>query len=43
MMRIRHPQPWEDSPLDAKRKLIAVATLAMFVLSFLPFPIKVIY
>lgn len=43
MMRVRHPQPWDDSPLDAKRKLIAVLTLALFVLSFLPFPIKVIY
>lgn len=43
MMRIRHPQPWDDSPLDAKRKLVAAATLVIFALSFVPFPIKVVY
>lgn len=43
MMRVGHPQPWDDSPLDLKRKLIAAATLVIFALSFLPFPIKVMY
>ncbi|MBX3244007.1 MAG: site-2 protease family protein [Acidobacteria bacterium] len=41
MMRIPHPHPWDESPLDAKRKLIAVCILAIFAVSFLPFPIKI--
>ncbi len=41
MMRVPHPQPWDTSPLDAKRKLIAVGVLIMFALCFVPFPIKV--
>lgn len=41
MMRIPHPQPWDESPLDIKRKLIAVFVLAIFAVSFLPFPIKI--
>lgn len=41
MMRIRHPVPYNQTPLDAKRKLIAVLTLVIFVLCFLPFPIQI--
>lgn len=41
MMRIRHPQPWDQTPLDAKRKVIAFATLIIFILSFVPFPIRI--
>lgn len=41
MMRIPHPEPWDDSPLDLKRKLVAAAVPAIFALSFLPFPIKI--
>jgi hypothetical protein len=41
MMRVGHPQPWDQTPLDAKRKLIALITLVIFVLSFVPFPIKI--
>jgi membrane-associated protease RseP (regulator of RpoE activity) len=41
MMRVRHPQPWDQRPLDAKRKAIAVMTLLIFVLCFVPFPIKI--
>lgn len=41
MMRIRHPEPLDDSPLDAKRKFIAVLTLLIFILSFSPFPIQI--
>lgn len=41
MMRIRHPQPWDMTPLDGKRKLIAAVTLVVFILSFVPFPIRV--
>jgi membrane-associated protease RseP (regulator of RpoE activity) len=41
MMRVRHPQPWDQTPLDEKRKLIAIATLVIFALSFVPFPIKI--
>lgn len=41
MLRISHPEPLDDSPLDFKRKLIAVLTLLIFILSFMPFPIHV--
>lgn len=41
MMRIRHPQPWDMTPLDAKRKAVAFLTLIIFVLCFVPFPIQI--
>ncbi len=41
MMRIGHPEPWDTSPLDGKRKLVAFGVLVIFILSFLPFPIKI--
>jgi membrane-associated protease RseP (regulator of RpoE activity) len=41
MMRVGHPAPLDDSPLDFKRKLIAVLTLLIFILSFMPFPIQI--
>jgi membrane-associated protease RseP (regulator of RpoE activity) len=40
MMRIRHPEPPDLTPLDAKRKAIAFLTLLIFVLCFVPFPIQ---
>lgn len=41
MMRIRHPEPLDDAPLDFKRKIIAALTLLIFILCFAPFPIRV--
>lgn len=41
MMRVGHPAPLDDSPLDFKRKIIAVLTLLIFILSFTPFPIRI--
>ncbi|HSU25731.1 MAG TPA: site-2 protease family protein [Pyrinomonadaceae bacterium] len=41
MMRIRHPEPWDKSPLDPKRKFIAIMTLVIFIVSFAPFPIRI--
>jgi membrane-associated protease RseP (regulator of RpoE activity) len=41
MMRIPHPRPLDQTPLDGKRKAIALLTLAIFVLCFVPFPIKI--
>ena len=41
MMRVGHPEPIDQTPLDAKRKIIAVLTLLIFVLCFVPFPIKI--
>jgi membrane-associated protease RseP (regulator of RpoE activity) len=41
MMRIRHPEPYDQTPLDTKRKLIALLTLVIFVLCFTPFPIRI--
>jgi membrane-associated protease RseP (regulator of RpoE activity) len=40
MMRVSHPQPWDDTPLDPKRKVVAVLTLVIFILCFTPFPIR---
>ena len=39
--RIGHPDPIDQTPLDGKRKLVALLTLAVFVLCFVPFPIRV--
>ena len=41
MMRIPHPAPHEMEPLGAKRIVIAVVTLIVFVLCFWPFPITI--
>ena len=41
MMRVRHPEPIIDAPLDFPRKIIAVTTLLIFILCFVPFPIQV--
>ena len=43
MMKVRHPTPWDLTPLDAKRKAIAFLTLVIFVLCFTPFPIRINY
>jgi membrane-associated protease RseP (regulator of RpoE activity) len=40
MMRIKHPRPYDETPLDNKRRLIAVMVLVIFCLSFVPFPIS---
>ena len=40
MMRIKHPRPYDETPLDNKRRLIAVMVLLIFCLSFVPFPIS---
>lgn len=41
MMRIRHPPPWDMTPLDPKRKVVAFVTLVIFILCFAPFPIQI--
>ncbi|MCY7376458.1 MAG: site-2 protease family protein [Pyrinomonadaceae bacterium] len=41
MMRVRHPEPLIDAPLDSRRKIVAVLTLLIFILCFVPFPIQV--
>jgi membrane-associated protease RseP (regulator of RpoE activity) len=41
MMKIRHPRPWDVTPLDIKRKVVAFVTLVIFALCFVPFPIKI--
>ena len=41
MMKIPHPVPWDQSPLDKKRKAVAFLTFVIFVLCFLPFPIQI--
>jgi membrane-associated protease RseP (regulator of RpoE activity) len=41
MMRVGHPRPWDQRPLDTKRKIVAVLTLLIFVLCFVPFPIQI--
>jgi membrane-associated protease RseP (regulator of RpoE activity) len=40
MLRVPHPQPLDDAdPLGRRRELVALLTLAVFVLSFTPFPL----
>lgn len=41
MLRVRHPQPEQMEPLGIARTIIAVVTLIVFVLCFLPFPITI--
>ena len=41
MMKVPHPQPAVMEPLGTKRILIAILTLIVFVLCFLPFPITI--
>lgn len=40
MMRVGHPSPIDQTPLDAKRKFVAFLTLVIFILCFVPFPIQ---
>ena len=41
MMRVKHPEPLDIAPLNFNRKLVAVLTLLVFILCFVPFPIQV--
>jgi membrane-associated protease RseP (regulator of RpoE activity) len=41
MMRIKHPEPLDYTPLNFTRKIIAVLTLLIFILCFVPFPIQI--
>jgi membrane-associated protease RseP (regulator of RpoE activity) len=41
MMRIRHPEPLDGTPLDFKRKIVAALVLLIFILCFVPFPIQI--
>lgn len=42
MMRVRHPVPDDEAPLDGKRIAVAILTLLIFLLCFVPFPIRLI-
>lgn len=41
MLRLRHPEPMDATPLDFKRKIIALLVLLIFILCFVPFPIQI--
>ncbi len=41
MMRVGHPEPYDTTSLDFKRKIVAFVTLLIFILCFAPFPIQV--
>ncbi len=41
MLRVRHPQPEDDTPLDRSRLIVALITLLVFALSFTPFPLTI--
>ena len=41
MMKVPHPQPAVMEPLGTKRIVIAIVTLIVFILCFLPFPITI--
>lgn len=40
LLRFPHPPPLFDDALDTRRKIIAVITLVVFILSFMPFPVQ---
>jgi membrane-associated protease RseP (regulator of RpoE activity) len=42
MLRVRHPQPLVMEPLGTKRLIVAIITLAVFALSFWPFPFTLV-
>jgi membrane-associated protease RseP (regulator of RpoE activity) len=41
MMFVKHPMPFDQRPIDLKRKIIALITLFIFILSFVPFAIQI--
>jgi membrane-associated protease RseP (regulator of RpoE activity) len=41
MLRVRHPQAEDTTPLDRPRLVVAALTLLVFALCFLPFPITI--
>ncbi|MFY9621187.1 MAG: site-2 protease family protein [Pyrinomonadaceae bacterium] len=41
MLRVRHPQPQKMESLGVARTIVAVVTLIVFVMCFLPFPITI--
>lgn len=41
MMRISHPEPLDETPLNPARIIVAVITLIIFILCFVPFPIQI--
>ena len=41
MLRVRHPQPERMEPLGLARTIVAIVTLIVFALCFLPFPITI--
>jgi membrane-associated protease RseP (regulator of RpoE activity) len=41
MLRVRHPQPEDDTLLDSSRMILALITLLVFALSFTPFPVTI--
>jgi membrane-associated protease RseP (regulator of RpoE activity) len=41
MLRVGHPEPYDDTRLDLKRRVVAALTLLVFILSFVPFPIQI--
>jgi membrane-associated protease RseP (regulator of RpoE activity) len=43
MLRVGHPRPLDTEALDLKRRLIAGVTLLIFVMCFVPFPIRLAY
>ena len=41
MMKISHPEPLDDTPLNPPRIIVAILTFLIFILCFVPFPIQV--
>lgn len=41
MLKVRHPEPLDDTPLNFPRILIAILTLLIFILCFVPFPVQI--
>ena len=43
MLKVRHPAPEQMEPLGRGRIVVAIITLIVFALSFVPFPITITY
>jgi membrane-associated protease RseP (regulator of RpoE activity) len=41
MLRVRHPSPEQMEPLGTRRIVVAIITLIVFALSFVPFPLTI--
>ncbi len=42
MLKVGHPRPYDQTPLDLRRNILGFVTLLVFAVTFLPFPVKIV-